>query len=119
MTDLFRVLKSLTLALMTLFSLKALGFNWGQAFLGSLVPALLGIVDQLTATAFSIAAVIFIFAIALHVFSTPYQWIKDMALHPDRIEAAVRISGSNAQPNHSPEDSGSNSSTNNMSVGKY
>ncbi len=109
------------------FSLEALGLNRQHALLASLIPLVLGVIDIMTATAFSLAGCVFIIAIAAHVFPMQYQFIQ--ALVANRIEqagAATQISGSNtatnnaprlsgsiALANHSPDPSGSNSSSNN------
>ena len=76
---LFRAVRSFVLALIMFFALRTLGFSPGGAVLGALIPLVLGTVDVMAATAFSLTGCIFIFAVAVALFPTQYAMLKNLA----------------------------------------
>jgi hypothetical protein len=119
----FRLLKSLFLGILVLFSLRTLGFTPSQSLAASLIPCCLGFVDVMTGTAFSLAALVFILAITASIFPAQYTFIKDLVASgvsqetlPNAGNPATNAhanSGSNASANNPPQVPVSNTSANN------
>jgi len=76
---LFRIIRSIVMAIIMFFSVKSFGLSTGAATIASFVPLLLGIVDVMAPTAFGISAIVFILAIIINVFPEQYESLKKMA----------------------------------------
>ena len=75
---LFRILRSFMMAFIMFFSVKSLGLGPGAATISALIPLLLGIVDVMAPSAYSITAMIFILAVVVHVFPDQYKSMKKL-----------------------------------------
>jgi len=76
---LFRIIRSIVMAIIMLFSVKAFGFPASAATIAALIPLLLGVVDVMAPTAWGITALIFILAATVHVLPEQYEFLKKQA----------------------------------------
>lgn len=94
-----RAVRSFFLGLIMFFSVKALGFSGGQASLAAAIPFILGIIDVMATTAFSMSGAVFIVAILAHVFPAEFQLLKSLATTVvDQAGAEIVASGTNSSP---------------------
>ena len=99
----FQVLRSFALALIMYVSVKALGLTAPQAGLAAAIPLILGIIDVMTATAFSMTGCVFILAVLAHVFPGGFLVVKSLAASVIKeAGAAMGIPNSNASTDPAP-----------------
>jgi hypothetical protein len=75
---LFRIIRSIVMAIIMFFSMKSFGLSTGAATIASFVPLLLGIVDVMAPTAFGITALVFILTVIIHIFPVQFSSMKQM-----------------------------------------
>ena len=75
---LFRIIRSIVMALIMFFSCIGLGLNGGASILAASIPLLLGIIDVAAPTMFSLTAVIMVLAVVVHIFPEPFKAIKNV-----------------------------------------
>jgi hypothetical protein len=73
-----RALRSFALGLIMFLSVKALGFTPAQASLAAAIPFILGVIDVMAGTAFSMTGCVFIMAVLAHVFPAEFLIIKNL-----------------------------------------
>ena len=71
-----RIARSLILGLIMFFSVRGLGFSPGQASLAAMIPFLLGAVDVMAGSAFSLTGMVFIVSVLAHVFPVQYATFR-------------------------------------------
>lgn len=94
-----RIARSLAIAVIMLLSARALGFTPAQASLAALIPFLLGTIDVMAGTAFSMSGAVFIAAVLAHVFPTEFVEIKGFASQIlNEAGSTLVVSGTNSSP---------------------
>jgi hypothetical protein len=78
-------------------SVKALGFTPTQASLAAAIPFVLGVIDVMAGTAFSITGAVFILAVLAAVFPAQFLLVKSVASNVvNQAGSELVVSGSNA-----------------------
>jgi hypothetical protein len=78
-------------------SVKALGFTPAQASLAAAIPFVLGVIDVMAGTAFSITGAVFILAVLAAVFPAEFLLVKNLASNVvNQAGSALEVSSSNA-----------------------